>query len=374
MSSLPIYLILGHGTEKIVNFNEREQLPDGYNLITYSEAGNASYMEEVCRSLEIFNNPELETILTEPIENKLELEHTLNKTIHIYKPGNHIPELMISPMSYWSFSQGVVDYYQFIRSGVYKFPIQDKTFSEPFYNLTEDQITDLKKIPRIELNLEQCSQNIMFVKKKDFNKELLTKLYEGSLYPSKEQLDYFSSNFNPHIIGNRTQISLKNLMKQLGPGTYYYIICRSDSEFYGRTNAMIERFFGVIGYREAFEDENYLKGENLKLIKNYENAMENAGREILRIRDTKNMLRSFIKFLQNYPNNIPEYEELPEKYKEFLADIMEMPDIKNLEKYIQSLETTRRLSIHQQQRGGTRRKSKKNTKKYRSKTCRKNTK
>lgn len=357
MASLPIYLILGHGTEKIVNFNQREQLPEGYNLITYSEAGNASYMEEVCRSLEIFNNPEYENILTEPSENKSELEHILNKTVHIYRPGNRIPELTISPMSYWSFSQGVVDYYQFIRSGVYKFPIKNTSFNDPFYNLTEHEVSNLKQIPRVRLNLEQCAQNIMFVKVKDFSKELLSKLYDGSMYPSKEQLNDFTKNPNPYLIGNKTQISLKSLMNKLGPGTYYYIICRSDSEFYGRNTAMIQTFFDVIGLREAFDDEGYFTGENLVLIKNYEKAMEKARNKILEIRDTKNMLRTFIKFLYSYPNNIPEYNNLPEKYRVFIDNTLEIPNINSIEQYIQQLEKTRRLSIYQQQiRGGTRRK------------------
>ena len=89
-SDLPIYLILGHGSEKVGEPNERERLPEGYTLVTYSEAGNASFMEEVCKTLHLFKNPYNLELLADPLEHRNELEEELNHSIQTGpKRGSH---------------------------------------------------------------------------------------------------------------------------------------------------------------------------------------------------------------------------------------------------------------------------------------------
>jgi hypothetical protein len=360
-SNLPIYLILGHGTEKVIDPNEREKLPEGYTLVTYSEAGNASFMEEVCKTLHLFKNLENRELLANPVENRKALEEELNHSVRIYKQGYGIPELNVSPLTYWDFYNNNIHYYQFNISGIYQFPLAKETaFDSPFYNISTDNQEKLMTNEMIRKILGQCPENIVYMNWKDFKGPVIHKLYENALYPPEDELDKMAIfNPSPLALGNKFKISLKSLMEKLGPGIYYYIICRADNEFYGKHSAVIQSFFSSSKIRSDFEDyENYFKGEEgqerLKAVKDFENAMDDAEKSIQNP-NTIVKLKRFIRFLQDYPKNVPEYESLPKEYKAFIQENQIIPGLEPFIEYIKKIERVRRLSSYQQNKTLTRR-------------------
>lgn len=361
-SDLPIYLILGHGTEKVVELNEREKLPEGSTLVTYSESGNASFMEEVCKTLHLFKNPENLELLADPVEHRNELEEELNHSIRIYKPGTGIPELNISPLTTWDFyNMKHVKTYQLMKSGVYRFPLTEELlFDSPFYKMSNEEQEILLKKQIVNDNIEQCSESIVYMNWKNFDEEIIRKVYEGAIYPSEDVVETIANiKSSPSAIGNKLTISLKTLIEKLGPGIYYYVICRADNEFYNKHSTAIESFF-LTEEHDIVEETypGYFKGdkgkERLKAVKAFEEAMNNAKKSIEN-RNTIRMLKRFIRFLQDYPENIPEFEALPEEYKAYVLENQIVPSLQPFLNYIEKMERIRRVSVVQQNKTRARR-------------------
>jgi hypothetical protein len=66
-------------------------------------------------------------------------------------------------------------------------------------------------------------------------------------------------------------------------------------------------------------------------------------------------LKRFIRFLQDYPENIPEFEGLPKEYKAFVLENQIVPSIEPFIDYIKKMERIRRVSIVQQNKTRARR-------------------
>jgi hypothetical protein len=367
----PIYLILGHGHETMVNFNDRERLPEGYSLVTYSESGNASFMDEVCKTVGLFQDESQKDMLSDPRENKDELERALNHPVHVYKPGHLIPSLDITSLTSWSFSQGRGQFYQFMRSGVFTFPLQKWSFRSPYFKLPKEKEDLLATNENLQRNIAQCGENIVVMDWSEFKGNTLDKLYEGAVYPSEEKvksLSKYDSIQSTVGVGSAFSISLADLMKKLGPGVYYYVICRADNEFYGKHSTLFQTFFSIRGIREGFDEDfpDYWKGEEgaakLDTVKAFEKEMAEAFKDITKENNIQAQIRRFIRFLYGYPVSLDSYTKLPTEYKKYFDNMHDVPKpeamITEMNTYAKKVERARRLSIAQQDathKGGRRR-------------------
>jgi hypothetical protein len=122
---------------------------------------------------------------------------------------------------------------------------------------------------------------------------------------------------------------------------------------------VIQSFFSSSKIRSDFENyENYFKGEEgqerLKAVKDFENAMDDVEKSIQNP-NTIVKLKRFIRFLQDYPKNVPEYESLPKEYKAFIQENQIIPGLEPFIEYIKKIERVRRLSTYQQNKTLTKR-------------------
>ena len=220
---------MGHGKEKVIEFGERTTLPPGYTLVTLVEHGTISSMKEVCKTLQLFSEPEYQDLLANPRENKAKLEAMLGKTIHVYTEGFKIPSLEVLPLADWNGGRYLTTYKKFIRSGLYRFPIPPSERTQFHSNNLNFSSVVLRDFPEQNEEIAKCFPYLYYTKKHpNLTEELLPLLYEHSLYPTIEQArTKLGSSFE--TIKQHFQIPALDLMLRQGPGVYYYVICRDVS-------------------------------------------------------------------------------------------------------------------------------------------------
>jgi hypothetical protein len=206
------YFIVGHGVDNLKEFHERKRMPEGTYLVTLAECGVETKGNQVHRVIRAFSDLRNEEIIKDPIIKKKALETLIQNKVHVFPPGSLYPELQVQLLADWDKKT-----YDVVKSGVYKFPINMNAF------LIGDGEEEVDRLFRKYKSLGYGSI---------LNDEIdVEQIYKDSLFPTvTEAKSEFEKTKKISKIRKELTVSLDNIMTKLGPGIYYYIICRSAPE------------------------------------------------------------------------------------------------------------------------------------------------
>ena len=203
------YIIIGHGTEDIIDFNSRNRIPKGYVLVILAECGIVTTSNEVCPIIEAFSDVSNKDIFENPFSHKAEIRLFLGgKDIHVYSEGQLYPKLNIQLFTDFNHGKEVT------KSGTYKFPLNAETFLKGEGTFCEKLFWKLggykgfaKRLP------DDYSARDMFI---------------NSIKPTLEEVEtILSETSNSDTIKSRLTVGLEDIFKAGGPGVYYYVVCRA---------------------------------------------------------------------------------------------------------------------------------------------------
>lgn len=212
-----VYLFLGHGSENVC-FQEREILPEGYTLVTFSKCGKVAYGDDVIELINIFGEigkiPGTQTKLAEGDADLLKHIKTMRKAnneFRVYKTGDRFPNLLFHPISNQSSNELSPEYFN--KSGVYK--INVGRFN-PNKFIKQDNDGEYEEV---RWNFENDTENHIVFKH----------AFKGSSYPTEKSM-VLTAKKNMNFISRTQELyteSVYEIMKRLGPGTYFFPSCRS---------------------------------------------------------------------------------------------------------------------------------------------------
>jgi len=234
--------ILGHGYET-GGFDDRQEIPDGITLVVITEHFNTAIMPHTCSAVSLFSDDTAENrvLLQDPYTYRKAISDIIygdkrqeKDVIHVYRrdlTGTY-PTLHISPLADWSKKTTTdegknMSYMAAFRSGVYEFPIKPTGLGE-FLPMELELQASIKKDTFYKTNSALCPSMLFYSKNKLVTEQLIASLFTGSLYPKVEAANAYIESSSHSVIEfqNKFEITLEKLFTQMGPGIYYYLICR----------------------------------------------------------------------------------------------------------------------------------------------------
>jgi len=210
LDELPIYVFIGHGEQDTVGRNDKDDesestaapepayisVPENTVFITQTQCGNVTVADSVCPFLAMFSHEESRDLLRQhPSDNGYNIARILGigkRAYHWKGPLSVAADLIFWPVSFWR-KTGLVH-----ASGVYKFPMARGASA-------------CKTVP-----FDENSPTVQ-----DFGY-----VYNESVYPSLDKVLKQPHTFA--TIDKQFKKPLSVIMEELGPGIYYWPICRSD--------------------------------------------------------------------------------------------------------------------------------------------------
>jgi hypothetical protein len=332
-----IFLTLGHGDDNVdVPFESRVQLPPGFTLVTLAECGAVTMVDSVYPMMDAFCNPDMKAILQDPLTNISAVTTLVDgNRINIYRPGDMIPDLGLHLFLEWIENPELGAkakrkmYVQ--QSGVYKFPVTEG------FDLGGTNVKD-KYVSATWSALD----NSVKLNKKD---EIL-QMYRNSLFPTQAEmggiLDATGMDFKK--VKKETYHKLSSVFHRLGPGVYYFVVCRSIyNNNYTSGNVTRE----IMSYNKNTVDGT--SGVTMPANENYNNFK--------RIRNAYNESSNQIQF---YPTIFPYIIRGVEGYRKGYNavhsplnpgwDSEYMNEPRFIKRRFRNVTRTRRLSFNQQQK------------------------
>lgn len=206
MATSNAYVFLGHGSDS-GDFNGRQTVPEGYTFVTAAQCGNVTggRIHIYFRRLSALGNK-----MYDPITYRDEIEAALKIKIHIYRPGDKLPNLGIAfPATI--VEENEVKYYP---SGIFKLP----------YQYTFD---DIQKT--------QTSNAEGFLKKLFFSEDNLLKTKMRADIPKSINAVKGMTNIPSMLKELKIRYTLEKLLQKKPSGTerwipegvYYHFLCRA---------------------------------------------------------------------------------------------------------------------------------------------------
>jgi hypothetical protein len=218
------FLVLGHGTEDIIEFEERKEMPPGYTLITVAECGITSSTHEVCPLTEAFLDYSNKNVLLNPVVNKKKIEDYIGgKKIHIYRPGDKYPPLTLQMFLDWNDIDGV----EIFKSGTYSFPINRADFEiGSGDNFCDRLFKKIGKYSGFSRKLPSDYDPVMH--------------FSGSIIPSVDNVieKISESKEKSDVLKEKLMYPLEHIFEKCGPGVYYYVVCRAPKSIKSVANLM----------------------------------------------------------------------------------------------------------------------------------------
>lgn len=223
------YLLLGHGSEAAIKFEERVIVPRGVIIVHQTTCGLPIDSTYTCSKLFAFMNRNNHVL--DPVRYKAELEAAFGTGLRIYVAGMRMPPLDIQLLNTHNMgieTEGIVGY-TIVKSGVYKYPltldaIKMSGISGDVINLGSDCAIE-GDIYDIVLPLEYDV---------GAQKKILKDAYRGSIFPGEAAVGAIAGADIPKIImgeNNTSALSrvytMGELIDRLGAGVYYLNTCRS---------------------------------------------------------------------------------------------------------------------------------------------------
>jgi hypothetical protein len=182
---MPTYVLLGHGNQS-QDQGQINMLDRGFTLVTTSQCGEATYTGRSGRLLQVLkNNP---NYANEPLRFQQELQHALGFRIHIYTEGQQYPNLVYKPES--------LHPHYFGLSGIVNLT-----------NIDQDDIHLMTNLVPLADTTQIDAVNRSFLK---------------SVWPTQQTAREVIINGN----GEFPARSISDIFATLGPGVYYFSLCR----------------------------------------------------------------------------------------------------------------------------------------------------
>lgn len=211
-------IIIGHGTEEYLPFNERNKIPTGYTLVTLAECGVQTEEDEVSSIVEAFGNLENKNIFDNPKKYSKYISNILKgQPIHIYSEGMRYPPFFVSLLADW---ENTNKNRTVIKSGVYEFPL----------NHLEWQLTNNSNFKKRIFGTASISGS--FMPKFTNISNISSRVYKNSILPTPSDVQLKLDKFKGDVSKFRNSItySIEEIFNKCGPGVYYYVICRTPKE------------------------------------------------------------------------------------------------------------------------------------------------
>jgi hypothetical protein len=265
ISSRDVFVLMGHGNEVPIEFNDRRKVPDGKIIVLLAEYGKpvkSYHGEEIWESMaknpEVFLRPESE-------EAKKMLTGAFGDTIHVYYPGDRIPKFLYYPF----LVQNQGGRWSAYPSGIFKLDMAKETG----YALPTNGSGKMKK-----LNVSRGSVPWDTIFSGEENKEFLKNIREKnssfiapSMYHRKEEIE---------------KVFVKDsdkLLDELPDGIHYFMSCRLIKGQAAQVAAFFDKLLKdidfVIYYLWLFEegtdylDKKMTKSKYEKELIDYERKM-----------------------------------------------------------------------------------------------------
>lgn len=226
------YVFTGHGNEiTTTDFASRQTIPDGITLVTLTECGIPTNAPEIMKVMQKLNaSPELFARLGSGTTAEKDVKAQLGNDIHIFRPGMSYPDLQYAPISdLHPPDKGEENYTIYAKSGVYTLPIP---FTEqPEWKCGNNVMRHKPTRYTLPLDMEFAKYCPMT---KGFDIEAARRSFVGSVYPTGDQLEAIlktkKDNYRDPKKEEDTYIPIGEVFAKLGPGVYYWIICRGSEE------------------------------------------------------------------------------------------------------------------------------------------------
>lgn len=240
-----IFLINGHGSENPIDFNRRYTMPPNNALVIFPVCSRPNYMNYGCKTIEMFRNPKYKKLLMNPVKYRKEIADYIGQDLRIFLPGDSVPSL--SSDLFLKFDKFKNNNIVFAKSGVFRIDnISDfdrNVLPEPTraYNLGSDSC------------IKQCG---IISGPNDFTTPVYKQVYKDNIYPpARKGTTYTDFERNSHKI--------RDIMKTVGDGIYYYIGCRSSFE-----NITMEKYMDILDKSEKQQEMSHRSKKIKSLVEN----------------------------------------------------------------------------------------------------------
>lgn len=319
-ASTNIFIINGHGTEKLLKFNDRKTLPSGYTLVTFTQCGNISYLEKtVDKVVTAFMNPDYENILSNPKSDNLKVifgKKFGEEDVYIYREGDKYPPLSCEFFLDWEHGSDRTKHYM-VKSGLYKYPLLgDRS------NYLNKKVIDIKSHFFNSFDEDKLDQ--------------VKELYSGAIYPSSEDLEKILSDPDGkfiHRFRKQVMLSIDEIFEKGGPGIYYWPVCRGIGDNVVTLN----------NYTNKVKSKMYYIEKNDPVYKNYNSVVKRYDPYRYSLFNSYNKVKSLIAENKENP-------KIPEKIKEKLKYIEK--EMNATEKIVRTIRSESRG--RHEKKGGTR--------------------
>jgi hypothetical protein len=243
---IPTYVIDGHGSEDMCEMTDRDVIPENTVLITFAECGNYVFLPDAIPRLEsMAKTPEEWTSFTADMPLKdikaslpKDPSRDLSRGARVYTPGMSYPKLSLTSLGSSSVTgemQGPpprarITVQRYWKSGVYKLPITLKDYSNewllrPSFGQTVPWYHDTTGFLATGPGYKDTYRSVKITPAR--NADVAAKMYEGALLPDPAAQ---KTIIEQHMAGKpETPIPLASIFEKLGPGVYYWMVCRAGT-------------------------------------------------------------------------------------------------------------------------------------------------
>ena len=205
-----IYIVNGHGAEKVINFNKRTTMPKDKVLIVFPVCARPAWMNVACKFSDMFVNPKYFKWFADPLKYKSMIERTLEAPIRIYLPTEKVP-ILVSTLFYdFNLKKTVL-----MKSGVF-----------PISGIPAIKRENLESVDDSSLQLGSsiCSKYIgMIENPTKYTAKTHHEVFKGNVFKPAGALNTYNTL-------KYRRFDIQDVLKEVGPGIYYYTGCRSSDD------------------------------------------------------------------------------------------------------------------------------------------------
>ena len=204
-----IFLIVGHGSENVVDFKRRNKVPSDKVVVVFPVCARPNFMNTGCTVADMFNNPKFSRFLANPVKYREKIENHIGHPIRIYLPNEYIPSM--STNLFLDFDK---DDIVCMKSGVYRI--------NKVPEINRNILPDIKS-PNQSLGSPLCRQFIGIMSSPEkYNAKIHNEVFKGNLYAPALR----NGNTFKELVHRSFKID--DIINTIGKGIYYYIGCRSS--------------------------------------------------------------------------------------------------------------------------------------------------
>lgn len=251
----PIYIIQTHGSENLKAYEKRAKVPDGCTLVIFTPTSVPIYTKDACKITDFLRNPRNRKKLQSPDIDFFQTSKYM-EGVRVYHAGDPMPSINMTLTSEFISE----DYIRYDKAGVYlstdmptvsrtKFPAKIEENMEPHSHRS--------RLDRGLIKVSNCYKYVVRSLPKDqpLDTDTYEEIYRGAiLKPSLESIQAKTPRFN-----------LFQTIKKLGPGTYYYLGCRSGCS--GFPEEIYKESIDILHKAELLHNQKNLKKAQVKFEK-----------------------------------------------------------------------------------------------------------